>query len=727
MATNQSKGRGRPAKSKPCCTWCSEAKQSLKYILPTQYGKKEFCSETCLSEFRKGYHKCACAECDNVIRGTPIRYECLDSTNKDFCSKACLEVYQGKIKQVDEKVNSEPSSETQIEDDAVMDASEDDEKSRIRDADMSTDAVQSPLHATPASPTPSTAAVAAIPTSSTIPPTTASTPGTPTTGVAPFTPAPFHLFDWEAYLKETDSIAAPQDCFQQHETPPQNEFKIGMKLEALDPRNITSTCIASVVGILGPRLRLRLDGSDNKNDFWRLVDSNEIHPIGYCEKHGGMLQPPLGFRMNASSWPMFLMKTLNGAEMAPTKVFQKEPKSPKSNKFKVGMKLEAVDRKNPQLICIATVGAVKADMIYITFDGWRGAFDYWCNYNSRDIFPVGWCAKSGHPLQPPGQKGVTGPSRFKPRICSIPPANQDGPQTPDTVSSSTKVTGGTCIYINTSCWCGPCIDPRKLSELPHQFGPGPMNKVFRECIQTIIDSAFDQKQVFSMIRQGNGKSVVTGLIDNKVATCNLPLLAKEAEIWSILSHLSEKMLGCSNFFSPSSMSTCEKCSNMKKKENADSHLETTVEDDRKHYNSNSDKVPVTSPNNNNNNNNNSNKRRCSAESSSDHVPDTLAKQPRKTVPAELEAATSTTSSECSNKLSSDPAEWSIEDVILHISTADPVLSIHADLFRRHEIDGKALLLLNSDMMMKYMGLKLGPALKICNLINKIRGRRHSIA
>lgn len=67
-----------------------------------------------------------------------------------------------------------------------------------------------------------------------------------------------------------------------------------MKLEALDPRNLTSTCIATVVGVLGPRLRLRLDGSDNKNDFWRLVDSNEIHPIGHCENNDGMLQPPLG-------------------------------------------------------------------------------------------------------------------------------------------------------------------------------------------------------------------------------------------------------------------------------------------------------------------------------------------------------------------------------------------------------------------------------------------------
>lgn len=78
--------------------------------------------------------------------------------------------------------------------------------------------------------------------------------------------------------------------------PPLNEFKVGMKLEAQDPRNTTSTCIATVVGLTGSRLRLRLDGSDNKNDFWRLVDSSEIQPIGSCEKSGGMLQPPLGER-----------------------------------------------------------------------------------------------------------------------------------------------------------------------------------------------------------------------------------------------------------------------------------------------------------------------------------------------------------------------------------------------------------------------------------------------
>ncbi|XP_042279929.1 polycomb protein SCMH1 isoform X2 [Thunnus thynnus] len=213
-------------------------------------------------------------------------------------------------------------------------------------------------------------------------------------------------FSWEKYLKETGANAAPASCFRQSLTPPVNEFKAGMKLEAQDPRNTTSTCIATVVGLTGSRLRLRLDGSDNKNDFWRLVDSSEIQPIGNCEKNGGMLQPPLGFRLNASSWPMFLLKTLNGAEMAPSRIFHKEPPAPEQNSFQVGMKLEAVDRKNPHFICPATVGALRGVEVLVTFDGWRGAFDYYCRYDSRDIFPVGWCSLTGDNLQPPGTKGL---------------------------------------------------------------------------------------------------------------------------------------------------------------------------------------------------------------------------------------------------------------------------------------------------------------------------------
>ncbi|PIO33646.1 hypothetical protein AB205_0169630 [Aquarana catesbeiana] len=94
----------------------------------------------------------------------------------------------------------------------------------------------------------------------------------------------------------------------------------------------------------------------------------------------------------------------------------------------------------------------------------------------------------------------------------------------------------------------------------------------------------------------------------------------------------------------------------------------------------------------------------------------------------IEAASSTTGPELgsseresSRTQSKDPSTWSVDDVIRYVKEADPqALAPHAELFRRHEIDGSAFLLLRSDMIMKYMGLKLGPALKLCYHIEKLK-------
>ncbi|XP_027896650.1 sex comb on midleg-like protein 4 isoform X1 [Xiphophorus couchianus] len=72
----------------------------------------------------------------------------------------------------------------------------------------------------------------------------------------------------------------------------------------------------------------------------------------------------------------------------------------------------------------------------------------------------------------------------------------------------------------------------------------------------------------------------------------------------------------------------------------------------------------------------------------------------------------------------DPSNWGVEDVVWFIKEADPLaLAPHAEAFRKHEIDGDALLLLKSEMMMKYLGLKLGPALKLCYHIDRLRQNR----
>ncbi|MGH0151833.1 UNVERIFIED_CONTAM: hypothetical protein FKN15_050235 [Acipenser sinensis] len=73
----------------------------------------------------------------------------------------------------------------------------------------------------------------------------------------------------------------------------------------------------------------------------------------------------------------------------------------------------------------------------------------------------------------------------------------------------------------------------------------------------------------------------------------------------------------------------------------------------------------------------------------------------------------------------NPSVWSIDEVMQFVRDADPqALAPHAELFRKHEIDGKALMLLRSDMIMKYMGLKLGPALKLCYHIERLKQSKY---
>ena len=61
--------------------------------------------------------------------------------------------------------------------------------------------------------------------------------------------------------------------------------------------------------------------------------------------------------------------------------------------FKPGMKLEAKDRLNPSLVCVATVASVRNDgkELLIHFDGWTEEYDYWCEADSTDIHPMDWC------------------------------------------------------------------------------------------------------------------------------------------------------------------------------------------------------------------------------------------------------------------------------------------------------------------------------------------------
>lgn len=37
----------------------------------------------------------------------------------------------------------------------------------------------------------------------------------------------------------------------------------------------------------------------------------------------------------------------------------------------------------------------------VHFDGWHEKFDFWVDSDLPDLHPVGWCSRTGHPLEPP--------------------------------------------------------------------------------------------------------------------------------------------------------------------------------------------------------------------------------------------------------------------------------------------------------------------------------------
>lgn len=50
---------------------------------------------------------------------------------------------------------------------------------------------------------------------------------------------------------------------------------------------------------------------------------------------------------------------------------------------------------------MASVSEVKGHQVRISFDGWPDELSCWMDDDSPDIHPVGWCLKTGHPLEPP--------------------------------------------------------------------------------------------------------------------------------------------------------------------------------------------------------------------------------------------------------------------------------------------------------------------------------------
>ncbi|XP_023947673.2 uncharacterized protein LOC112052724 isoform X2 [Bicyclus anynana] len=206
-------------------------------------------------------------------------------------------------------------------------------------------------------------------------------------------------FSWMRYLDVCKAKAAPVKLFKDPFPYNKNGFKVGMRMEAIDPQHPSLFCVVSVAEVQGYRMRLHFDEYPDMYDYWTNADSVDVFPAGWCEKNGRPLKPPLGHDAGTFSWPLYLKQMR--AIAAPRHLFMHvTTASLKPNAFRVNMKLEAEDRHN-DMVCVATVGDTLEHRLLVTFDSWDEVYDYWVEPSSPYIHPVGWAEENGVALTPP--------------------------------------------------------------------------------------------------------------------------------------------------------------------------------------------------------------------------------------------------------------------------------------------------------------------------------------
>ncbi|NXX73658.1 SCML4 protein, partial [Urocolius indicus] len=332
----------------------------------------------------------------------------------------------------------------------------------------------------------------------------------------------------------------------------------------------------------------------------------------------------------------------------------------------------------------------------------------------------------------------------EPDISSIP---QDAATIPN---SATPQALTVCIYVNKQANLGPYLDRKKVQQLPEHFGPERPSAALQQAVQACINCALQPKAVFSLIKQGYGGEMVSvsASFEGKQHLLNLLVVNSIGYVLRFLKKLCRSLL-CDNLFSNqpfqqySAVSESPEVYENRRMEAAET---ATPEDyladpaDMNRYSvdpadsafscTGSMYTMRQSPADGHPAGGSSSScshrpaQMSSTGSSSTSLRHQTSSPTRNGTYPEGNRSASSPSPErqdMTRPSSKNPLTWTVDDVVWFVKDADPhALGPHVELFRKHEIDGNALLLLKSDMIMKYLGLKLGPALKLCYHIDKLK-------
>ncbi|XP_074909373.1 scm-like with four MBT domains protein 1 isoform X2 [Buteo buteo] len=580
--------------------------------------------------------------------------------------------------------------------------------------------------------------------------------------------------DWQEILKkvkvEEEESSVPTDLFKDKPVIGVHSFSEGMKLEAVDPMAPFVISPATVLKVYNEKYfmiqfdDLRPDSTTSQSYICH-VNSAGIFPVQWSLKNGLHLSPPPGYPGQDFDWADYLKQC--GAEAAPQSCF---PLLTSDHGFKENMKLEAVNPVDPEEVCIATVTKLKDSYLWLQLEGSKKSVpDCIVSVESMNIFPVGWCETNGYQLRPP-RKAIVNKQK---KIAVVQPEKQilssrtvhDGLKNQELNSTDSVVINGKycCpkIYFNHRCFSGPYLNKGRIAELPQSVGPGNCVLVLKEVLTLLINAAYKPSRVLRELQldeeaawHGHGETL-KAKYKGKSYRATVEVVRTADRVADFCRKTCIKLECCPNLFGPQMvLDKCsENCSVLTKTKythyygkrknkrigrppGGHSNLEVAMKKPnkrrkrRKHFfvhkkkrsSTSVDNTPAGSP------------QGSGGEEEDDQDESELSHSLAQDRDKRKRKLRTFSFSDDENKppspkdikmevaeklqLDSNPLEWSVADVVRFLKSTD--CAPLARIFLDQEIDGQALLLLTLPTVQECMDLKLGPAIKLCHHIERVK-------
>ncbi|NXN83884.1 SMBT1 protein, partial [Bombycilla garrulus] len=580
--------------------------------------------------------------------------------------------------------------------------------------------------------------------------------------------------DWQEILKkvkeEEEESSVPTDLFKDKPVIGVHSFSEGMKLEAVDPMAPFVISPATVLKVYNDKYfmieidDLRPERASSQRYVCH-VSSAGIFPVQWSLKNGLHLSPPPGYPGQDFDWADYLKQC--GAEAAPQSCF---PLLTSDHGFKENMKLEAVNPVDPEEVCIATVTKLKDSYLWLQLEGSKKPVpECIVSVESMNIFPVGWCETNGYQLRPP-RKAIVNKQK---KIAVVQPEKQilssrtvhDGLKNQELNSSDSVVINGKycCpkIYFNHRCFSGPYLNKGRIAELPQSVGPGNCVLVLKEVLTLLINAAYKPSRVLRELQldeeaawHGHGETL-KAKYKGKSYRATVEVVRTADRVADFCRKTCIKLECCPNLFGPQMvLDKCsENCSVLTKTKythyygkrknkrigrppGGHSNLEVAMKKPnkrrkrRKHFfvhkkkrsSTSVDNTPAGSP------------QGSGAEEEDDQDESELSHSLAQDRDKRKRKLRTFSFSDDENKppspkdikmevaeklqLDSNPLEWSVADVVRFLKSTD--CAPLARIFLDQEIDGQALLLLTLPTVQECMDLKLGPAIKLCHHIERVK-------